>query len=64
MKWYNKEKTKMIDLDKIGHWFLEKNDFEQRTKLTINSCGIEIYFFNDEAEKLYEVLTTQEKQIL
>jgi len=65
MKWYNKHKTKMIDLDKVCSFQFEERNDELCTacKLDISICGTNEVIYGKEAEEIYNILTSEREVI-
>lgn len=53
MKWYNEDKTEMVDLDKVSQFKYNKVD----DILTIICDGIKSEFGGDRAKRIYKLLT-------
>jgi hypothetical protein len=73
MKWYNKEKTRMLDLDSINGFVMisakevlgnpstsdQQKDFEQNgDRMEVIIGGSVFVFRGDQANELYNILTT------
>ena len=79
MKWYNKDKTKCLDINSVNFWeFSAKEDLEKEYEkkhpsfsdfikpeslLNVIVSGAEIEFYGKEAEEIYNILKKQ-KEIL
>ena len=66
MKWYNKNRTKFLDIDKIGYWqyFPEKvSGCRASGELMVVISGYQTSFYNEEAEEIYKILQSQ-KEVL
>ena len=75
MKWYNKDKTKCLDLDSVSFWeyrskeFLEaelgerpefiRRLFPVETYLNLVTGGCQISFTEEEADEIYNILRNQ-----
>ena len=55
MKWYNEDKSMMVDIDKISHYYYNKYD----NTLTLFIDGHEIYLRNYEAQDIYNALISK-----
>lgn len=79
MKWYNKDKSKMIDLDKVNGYvyipskeYVEQNpqesnveDFKQNgDKIELIIGGSVFVFRGDMAKELYDLLTADVRHLL
>jgi hypothetical protein len=59
MRWYNKDKTQMIDLDKVESYFYSLNCRE----LSFYISGREYKSVNEEAEEIFNILKNK-KEVL
>lgn len=79
MKWYNKDKSKMIDLDAVNGYvyipakeYIEQNpyesdvkDFEQNgDRIELILGGAVFVFRGDMAKELYDLLTSDVRHLL
>jgi hypothetical protein len=58
MKWYNKNRTKMVDLDKVSFFEYGSNNI---LKLSIEGFPIEIV---DDALEVYSLLISNNKEVI
>lgn len=65
MKWYNKDRKKGLNLDKVGYWeyYPEGNYLGNPAQLDIWIDGLRIQFVAGEAEEIYSLLVA-EKELL
>lgn len=65
MKWYNKDNTKMIDLDQVASFDYKRTIAGGETipTLTLNIAGQNWLLYDDEAREVYNKLTS-DKQVL
>lgn len=66
MIWYNTDKTKFIDLSKIGYWDYSPehiDGFQLGAALIMSIEGYEVGVINEEAKEIYQLLI-QEKNLL
>ena len=59
MKWYNKNRTQCLDLDKISYWQYDVNDV---LRVYIDSAS-PLNFYGEDADNIYKLLTTDKKEI-
>jgi hypothetical protein len=66
MKWYNKDKTRCLDLDKISYWIYNNYGGYISTgelKIYMNSSE-PLIFHDEEAKEIYEILISQQKEVI
>ena len=63
MKWYNKDKTQMINLDKVDAWFYFPNEGDETRNLVFFVNGAQMESTGEEAEELHNILKN-EKDVL
>lgn len=75
MKWYNKDRTKFLDLSRVSYWhysakipgtgFKTMTDLDDGhpSRLLVVTDGYEKRFENDEADEIYLILSS-EKELL
>jgi len=65
MKWYNKDKTQMINLDRVDAWFYVPGVRSVATEpvLTFFLNGAQMESVGTEADELYNILQNQ-KEVL
>jgi len=64
MKWYNKSKTKMIDISKVSYFEYiprQSNTLDDILKLSVEGHVVEIR--NDSANEVYKILTSTKEII-
>ena len=59
MKWYNEDKTEMVDLNKVSQFKYNKVD----DLLTVIVDGIKSEFGGDRAKEIYRLLTFDYEQL-
>jgi len=57
MNWYNKDKTKMINLEKIDAWFFLAGAETKPDKIELIVNGYNIYLYGESATALHKELT-------
>lgn len=58
MKWYNKTKTKCLDISKVSYW-----EYTGEKDLLVVVDGNERDFEGEEAEQIYNILKNQKEVI-
>jgi hypothetical protein len=68
MKWYNRDKTKYLDLSKVSffEYTPERSSYfsHNYSRLDLGVGGVDVMLFKDEADEVYKILTYKEKQLL
>jgi hypothetical protein len=79
MKWYNKDKTKCLNLDMVSYWWYTSKEMVERdteryrkmvgdispvkSNLVCVTGGFEVEFNGEEADAIYKILKNQ-KEVL
>jgi len=61
MKWYNKSKTFMLNLDLVSSFSYKENPLKPEIKIIVD--GREYKFYDDDAKELHKLLTNT-RQVL
>lgn len=63
MTWTNKDKTRWVDLDKISYFDYTKELDCDGSTLTLAVDGYEVFFGNDDADAIYEILSNRKSML-
>ena len=66
MKWYNKDKTRCLDISKVGYWDYSPSKYtpiEMGSALSVSVNGDKVAFYDEEADEIYKLLTS-EREVL
>ena len=65
MRWYNKNKTRMININAINHYFFTKgpisSDYGRSNRLWITIGGQDITLYDEEGLEVYNILNKENK---
>lgn len=64
MKWFNKDKTQMINLDRVDAWFYSPGytgeNCAEKSSITLCVNGAQMESDGDEADELYKILKNEQ----
>lgn len=64
-KWYNKDRTIMVDLDKVSYYrYLDMTDYDYPNKLYFILDGVNVEFIGEEALELFNALKKSNKEVI
>ena len=63
MKWYNKEQTQMINLDKVDAWFYSNEPSDVSPHLMYFINGAQFESEGVEADEIYNILKNEKEML-